>query len=68
MAWRRPGDKPLSEPMLTQFTDAYMRHKGVGVGGVGEGGVNTSNFALLVLCEVSWFPPQKSSKSESVSL
>ena len=27
MAWRRLGDKPLSEPMLTQFTDAYMRHK-----------------------------------------
>ena len=26
MGWRRPGDKPLSEPMLTQFTDAYMRH------------------------------------------
>ena len=26
MAWRRPGDKPLSEPMLNQFTDAYMRH------------------------------------------
>ena len=26
MAWRRPGDKPLSEPMLTQFTDANMRH------------------------------------------
>ena len=24
MAWRRIGDKPLSEPMLTQFTDAYM--------------------------------------------
>ena len=20
------GDKPLSEPMLTQFTKAYMRH------------------------------------------
>ena len=28
MAWRRTGDKPLSEPMLTQFTDAYMRHLG----------------------------------------
>ena len=28
MAWRRPGDKPLSETMLTQFTDAYMRHEG----------------------------------------
>ena len=26
MAWRRPGDKPLSEPMMTQFHDAYMRH------------------------------------------
>ena len=26
MAWRRIGDKPLSEPMLTPFTDAYMRH------------------------------------------
>ena len=24
MAWRRTGDKPFSEPMLTQFTDAYM--------------------------------------------
>ena len=26
MAWRRPGDKPLSEPMMVWFTDAYMRH------------------------------------------
>ena len=26
MAWRRIGDKPLSEPMLALFTDAYMRH------------------------------------------
>ena len=27
MAWRRTGrDKPLPEPTLTQFTDAYMRH------------------------------------------
>ena len=25
MAWRRTGDKPLPETMLTQFTDAYMR-------------------------------------------
>ena len=24
MAWRRIGDKPLSEPMLTQFTDIYV--------------------------------------------
>ena len=26
MDWCRIGDKPLSEPMLTQFTDGYMRH------------------------------------------
>ena len=26
MAWRRIGDKPLCEPMLVEFTDAYMRH------------------------------------------
>ena len=24
-AWRRIGDKPISEPMLTRFADAYMR-------------------------------------------
>ena len=27
MAWRRAGDKPLPELMLTQFTDAYMWYK-----------------------------------------
>ena len=26
MAWRRTGDKPLSEPIMTQFNDACMRH------------------------------------------
>ena len=26
MTWRRIGDKPLSEPMLTWFTDTYMWH------------------------------------------
>ena len=28
MAWHRIGDKPLPEPMLTQFHDAYMRNRG----------------------------------------
>ena len=28
MAWHWTGDKPLSEPMLFRFTDAYMRHLG----------------------------------------
>ena len=26
MAWRRAGDKPLSEAMLVCFADAYMHH------------------------------------------
>ena len=26
MAWRRIGDKPLPEPVMTQFTDTYMQH------------------------------------------
>ena len=26
MAWHRTGDKPLPEPMMTQFIDAYIRH------------------------------------------
>ena len=26
MAWRLTSDKPLSEAMLTRFTDVYMRH------------------------------------------
>ena len=28
MAWRRTGDKSLPKAMMTQFTDAYMRHWG----------------------------------------
>ena len=27
MAWHRTGEKPLPESMLTQFTDAYIRHR-----------------------------------------
>ena len=28
MTWRQIGDKPLPEPMETQFTDTYMWHQG----------------------------------------
>ena len=28
MAECQTGDRPLAEPMLTQFTNAYMRHLG----------------------------------------
>ena len=28
MAWRWTGDKPLLEPMMTQFTDAYLWQQG----------------------------------------
>ena len=27
LAWRRIDDKPLFEPVLTWFTDAYMQHQ-----------------------------------------
>ena len=26
MAWRQTGDMPLPEPMMTQFSEAYMHH------------------------------------------
>ena len=26
MAWRRTCNKPLPDPMMTQFTDTYMQH------------------------------------------
>ena len=26
IVWNRKGDKPLSDQMMTQFTDAYMHH------------------------------------------
>ena len=26
MAWRQTGAKPLPEPMMTQYTEAYMRN------------------------------------------
>ena len=26
MAWHRPGDVPLSEPMMAHWTDAYVCH------------------------------------------
>ena len=41
MAWCWTGDKPLSKPMLTQFTDVFMRHYSVG------GGVKEENFKEL---------------------
>ena len=28
MAWCLTGDKPLPEPMMTQFTEAYIWHQG----------------------------------------
>ena len=28
MTWCQTGDKPLPEPMLTQFIDVYMGHQG----------------------------------------
>ena len=46
MAWRWPGDKPLSEPMLIRFSEAYMRHWGGS--GWGSAGVNTNCMGLIL--------------------
>ena len=45
MAWRRIGDKPLSEPMLTRFTDAYVR------GTRGGGGIATQCHIFIIQTE-----------------
>ena len=51
MAWRRPGDKPLSEPMLAQFTNAYMRHKGGWISSLGPW--NCMSFRKYANCQFS---------------
>ena len=43
MAWRRTGDKPLSEPMMTHFNDAYMRHSASYVASSIIGGNNNAH-------------------------
>ena len=43
MAWCQTGGKPLPEPMLTQFTYAYLRHHGD----------ELRNFILRTICALS---------------
>ena len=50
MAWRRTGDTPLPEPILSQITDAYMRHSGemsLNVAGV----MQHFSFLSIILCQ-----------------
>ena len=63
MAWRRPGDKPLSEAMLVCSTDTYMHHLAS----------NELNSTLLAFCEgnhhrLVWFPAQRASNVENLSM
>ena len=53
MAWRRRGDKPLPEPMLTQFIDAYM----CGTRGRLTGWFSSWNkrYCSLISTLASWF-------------
>ena len=37
MAWHWPGNKPLSEPMMALFTDAYMPYDVKDLGNIGRG-------------------------------
>ena len=47
MVWRHKGDKPLSEPVLTRFTEAFVRHLGVGVGWGGGWWMSWSRSIIL---------------------
>ena len=50
MAWHQIGNKPLPEPMLIQFTDAYMRHLGRWVK---ENKFKLQNYtSFLQICEI----------------
>ena len=48
LARRRIGDKPLSEPMMTQFNDAYMRHS------ASMSYINAAD-VLFVYFNINWF-------------
>ena len=51
MACRRIGNKTLSEPMLTKFADAYMRH-------YGEMSNSFRHTNVILVCESNAFPDQ----------
>ena len=57
MAWRQIGDKPLHEPMMTQFNDAYMCHQASMNSAVslGKRQRKHQSLTLLALCGVN--PP-----------
>ena len=65
MAWRRIGDKPLSEPILPQFIEAYLRHQ------VGDElichVVVVMDTHFLIMCQIYYFgmPNGPSKFSES---
>ena len=43
MAWCRLGDKPLFQPTMVQFIDAYMRHS-----------VSMRAQKIFIDCSVKW--------------
>ena len=63
MAWHQTGDKPLFEPMLTQFTDTMLRHQGemsklcLGTAALLSSTLLWTNVTQLNLRRISkWFP------------
>ena len=69
MAWRRTGDNPLPEQMLTLFNDAYMRN----YGGGGELNIyckaSLSNKRLLILdSKVNIITPLRFQREMTISM
>ena len=59
MAWRRPGGKPLSEPMMVWFTNANMHHL-ASVSWMSEVAwyeiISNGNFVISHLVNMSYLP------------
>ena len=52
MAWCWTGDKPLPEPMMTQFNDAYMWHQGEMSKDIQ---INNVILSSLLVLPIDWF-------------
>ena len=68
MAWRRIGDKPLSEAMLTQFTDTYAALGGDHYSDVIMGAIASQITSLTIVYSVVYSDADQRKHKSSASL